>query len=66
MEVVARAVRTLKELLKKNTSLSQLQMSELVYAVNGAEDGDKGSAMTRFIGRGTRSNLSNSWDISAD
>ena len=37
-----------------------------MYAVNGREDSDKGSAMTRFIGRGTRSNLPNSWDRSVD
>ena len=46
--------------------MSQLQLSELVYAVNGREDGDKGSAMTRFIGRGTRSNLPNSWNRLVD
>ena len=66
MELVERAVRTLKELLKKNTNLSQLQLSELVYAVNGREERDKGSSVTRFMGRWTRSNLPNSWDRSVD
>ena len=45
--MVERSVRTLKELLKKNTNLSQLQLSELVE--NCRENGKKVSAMTRFI-----------------
>ena len=56
----------MNELVKENSNLSQLQLSELVYAVNCREEGDKGSAMTRFIGRGTRRNLPNSWDRSVD
>ena len=51
---------------KKNTNLSQLQLSEIVYAKKCKENGDKGSAMTRFIGRGIRSKLPNSWDRSVD
>ena len=53
--LLERAVRALKELLKKNTNLSQSHLSE-----------DKGPAMTRFIGRGTKSNLPNSSDRSVD
>ena len=45
--MVERSVRTLKELLKKNTNLSQLQLSELVE--NCRENEKKVSAMTRFI-----------------
>ena len=66
MGLVERTVRTLKDILKKNTNLSQLHLSELVYAMNCKEGGDKGSAMTKFMGRGTRGNLPNSWDKSVD
>ena len=34
MGLVERSMRTLKELLKKNSNLSQLQLKELVYAIN--------------------------------
>ena len=66
MGLVDRVVRTLKELLRKNSNLSQLKLSELVYAVNCRENREQGCAMSKFIGRGTRSNLPNSWDRSVN
>ena len=41
---------TLKEISMTNTNLSQLQLSELVYAVNCKEDGETGSAQTSCMG----------------
>ena len=66
MGLVERSVRTLKEILKKNTNLSQLQLIDMVYAVDCKEDGETGSDQTIFMGRGTRSSLPNSWDRSGD
>ena len=61
MGLVERSVRTLKEILKKHgNNLSQLQLSELVFAVNSRNQGEQGSALTRFLGRGVRGNLPNS------
>ena len=62
MGLMKRAVQMLKELLRKKPNLSQLQLAELVYAVNCRIQGKQGSAMSRFIGRGTRDNLPNTWD----
>ena len=66
MGLVERAVRTIKELLRKNPNLSQLQLAELAYAVKYRTQGDHGSAMSRFLGRGTRGNLPNNWDRQMD
>ena len=54
----------LKDLLKKSgSSLSQLQLDELIFEVNSREEqGDKGSAMARFLGRGLRNKIPNSVD----
>ena len=62
MGLVERSVRTLKEILKKNGNLSQLQLAELVFAVNSKHRGEHGSAITRFLGRGVRGILPNSLD----
>ena len=57
----------LKELLKKaRTSLSQLQLDELIFEVNAREEPNKGSAMARFLGRGLRHKIPNSVDRSID
>ena len=50
MGMVDMSMRTLKEILKKNNSLSQLELSEMIYAINCEEDGETGSAQTRFMG----------------
>ena len=34
MVMVESSVRALREILKKNNSLSQLQLSEMIYAIN--------------------------------
>ena len=61
MGLVKRLVRTLKEILKKHgNNLSQLQLSELIFAINSRTQGEQGSALTRFLGRGVRGNLPNS------
>ena len=58
--LVERSVRTLKEILnKEGNNLSQLQLSELIFAINSREQPDQGSANTRFLGRGVRGNLPN-------
>ena len=63
MGLVERSVRTLKEILAKHgNNLSQLQLSELVFAINSRNQMDQGSAVTRFLGRGVRGNLPNSLD----
>ena len=61
--LVERSVCTLKELLdKKGQNISQLHLNELIYAVNCQENGEKGSATSRFLGRATRTSLPNSWN----
>ena len=64
MGPVERSVRTLKDMLNKH--LNKLQLSENIYAIICKEDGEKGSGMTRFMGRGTRGNLPNSWNKAVD
>ena len=59
-------MRTLKEILHKNGNLSQLMLSEQIFAVNSKEDGETGSNNTRFYGRGIRSGLPNSWERFVD
>ena len=67
MGLVERSVRTLKEILAKfGNNLSQLQLSELVFAVNCRDHHDQGSAITRFLGRGVRGNLPNSLNRNVD
>ena len=63
--MVERAVRSLKELLKKSGPLSQLQIHELVYCINAREQAaGAGSPLARFLGHGVRSGLPNSLDRS--
>ena len=59
-----RSVCTL--LLRKNRNLSQLQLQEHIYTINFKEEGETGSATTRFMGRGTRTGLPNSWEHFVD
>ena len=67
MGLVERSVRTLKEILSKHgNNLSQLQLSEMVFAVNSREQPNQGSAITRFLGRGIRGALPNSLNRSID
>ena len=56
----------IKGVTNKNTNLLQLQLAEVVYAVNCRTQGEDGSVMSRFIGRGTKNNLPNSWDRQMD
>ena len=67
MGLVERSVRTLKEILAKHgNNLSQLQLAEMVFAVNSRDQPNQGSAITRFLGRGVRGALPNSLDRSTD
>ena len=66
--LIERKVGVLKNLLKKSgSSLSQLQLDELIFEVNAREEqGNKGSALIRFMGRGLRTKLPNSVDRSVN
>ena len=57
-----RSVRTLKEILEKskNKNMSQTTLNEHLYALNCLENGEQGSAMSRFMGRATRTMIPNS------
>ena len=46
--------------------MTQLQIDGLIYEVNAREEPNKGSAMTRFLGRGLRHKIPNSVDRSID
>ena len=60
-----RGVRSVKELLKKCGSLSQLQLSEMVFCLNTRDQPNgQGNALGRFLGHGVRSPLPNSLDRS--
>ena len=54
--LVERSVRTLKEILEKNKNknMSQTTLNEHLYIINCLEDGERGSPMSRFMGRATR------------
>ena len=57
----------LRDILKKaRTSLSQLQLDEIIFEVNFREEPNIGSAMNRFLGRGLKNEISNSVDRSID
>ena len=59
------SIETLKEILDKNgQNLSQLPLDKYLYAVNCKEDGEKGSAMSSFMGRAPRTAIPNSWQRS--
>ena len=46
---VEKSVRTLKEILKKHgNNLSQLQLAEMMFAVNSRTQGEQGSALTQY------------------
>ena len=61
--LVERSVRTLKDLLKKCGSLTQLQLREMIFCSNSREqEGGQGSPMSRFLGHGIRTGLPNSVD----
>ena len=65
--LVERSVRTLKEILaKQGNNLSQLQLAEMVFAINSRDQPRQGSAITRFLGRGVRGALPNSLDRSSN
>ena len=56
-----------KDILKKvRTSLSQLQLDEIIFEVNSREEPNKGSAMSRFLGRELRNKIPNFVDRSID
>ena len=60
--LVERSVRTLKDILDKikNKNMSQITLNEHLYALNCLEDGERGSPMSRFMGRATRTMIPNS------
>ena len=65
--LIEQKVGLFKELLKKSiSSLNQLQIDELIFEVNAREEPSKGSAMTRFLGRGLRHKIPNSVDRTVD
>ena len=64
--LVERAVQSVKNLLKKSSGkLTQLEMSEMVFALNSKES-DTGSNLSRFTGRGLRTQIPNSLDRSVN
>ena len=64
--LVERAVQSVKNLLKKSSGkLTQLEILEMVFALNSKET-DKGSNLSRFIGRGLRTHIPNSLDRSVN
>ena len=60
--LVERSVRSLKEILAKSETknISQTELNERLYALNCVEQGEQGSAMSRFLGRATRTMIPNS------
>ena len=60
--LVERSVRSLKEILEKSQTknMSQTTLNEHLYALNCLEQGEQGSAMSRFMGRATRTMIPNS------
>ena len=56
-----RSVKLLKDQLKKGGGqLTQLQIAELLFAVNSRDQGSQGSPISRFLGQGTKSLIPNS------
>ena len=54
-------MRTLKDLLKKEGPVSQLQLREMIFCANSREQEEgQGSPISRFLGHGARTNLPNS------
>ena len=61
------SIRALKDILDKvGRNISQLQLNEHIYAINCQEDSEKGSSMSRFMGRATRTAIPISWQRSKD
>ena len=52
----------MKEILEKNKNknMSQTTLNEHLYAINCLENDEQGSAMSRFMGRATRTMIPNS------
>merc|ERR1712240_553419 len=64
--LVERAAQSVKNLLKKSSGkLTQLELSEMVFALN-AKESEMGSNLSRFIGRGLRTHIPNSLDRSVN
>jgi len=51
---------------KSGQNLSQLHLKERIYAVNCQENGEKGSAISGFLGRAIRTSILNSWTRQID
>ena len=61
MGLVERSVRSIKNLLKKNTRLSQLELDELVFTINTNQQGtNQGCALERFLGHAINTSTPNS------
>ena len=61
MSEVERAVGSLKHLLKRTSSMSQLQLAEMVFGLNSRiQPNETGSPISRFYGRDVRDLLPNS------
>ena len=55
-----------RTLAKSGQNLSQLHLNERKYAVNCKYDGEKGSAISHFLGRAIRTSIPNSWTRQID
>ena len=52
MGLAERSVRSVKGLLRKNSRLNQLELDELMFAVNTTQQGkNMGSSLERFLGK---------------
>ena len=61
MGLAERSVRSVKGLLRKNSRLSQLELDELLFAINTTQQGkNMGSSLERFLGRSINTALPNS------
>ena len=61
MGLAERSVRSIKNLLKKNSRLSQLELDEMVFTINTNQQGaNQGSSLERFLGRAINTALPNS------
>ena len=63
--LVERAVKTLKDILKRCGKLTTLQLKEMIFCSNSREQvGGAGSPFSRFMGHGVRGGVPNSFDRS--
>ena len=61
MGLAERSVRSIKNLLKKDSKLSQLKLDELVFTINTNQQGaNQGCSLERFLGRAINTALPNS------